>query len=178
MRCLSIAWVPLVAVLAATPPPALAAQTAPASAPATPFQQPGERVEPSGTTELEVLATVLTFFNPPGGQARWLEAERLPATEGAAATRVDAGTIAALIARLGAGPYCAGDARNVCRSSDGGALRVSPVYRPDDAHARVAVRFTSHWFAAPAVTTTQVFTLERRGGVWRVVGRSGAADLP
>lgn len=174
-------WLSLIALLA-MPRPALAthpsAQTGRAPALATAFQQPGEDIERSRSTEIGILETVLRFYNPPGSQSRWLDAERLPPVPDATAAPLDGGTIAELVQHLGAGRFCPSDKRDACRSTDGGALRVSLVYRRDDTHARIAVRFESHWFAAPSVATTQVFFLERRGSAWHIISRASVATRP
>lgn len=138
------------------------------------YMQPHEHAETAPDVELQVLSTALRFYSPPRGQARWLEAERLPAAPDAIAAPLDRAAIDDLVLRLGAGRFCAAGARDLCRSQRGGGLRVSPVYRSGET-ARVAVSFESAQPHARPITSTQVFVLTRDASGWRIDQRALAA---
>jgi hypothetical protein len=133
---------------------------------------PGESVSLPSDQSIEIYHEVLRFYRPSSGRMRLLDRALLPADSGLGREfMIDPLVAEAMVEPLGR-PFCVMDSRRSCNDlTHDGLVQVSPVYRRGDERVRVVVRFTTIQPYAAAVSSTQVFLLERSRGRWTIRGR-------
>ncbi|MGH7742718.1 MAG: hypothetical protein ACRENS_11945 [Candidatus Eiseniibacteriota bacterium] len=146
---------------------------------ASPYRAPSDTIAVPDTSAEAIYTTALRFYQPPHGQARWLDRHRLPATLGdSAAGLLDSSLAVRLVANLGRG-FCLLDAPDACESRQGVELRVSEIYAAEPRRARVVVAARLIVFGSGAINIgSQAFTLARSDDGWRIAERHGVGSTP
>lgn len=141
-----------------------------------PYATSSETVRlPAGDTQA-LYRTVLEFYRPGPGHARWLDSTLLPSQAGGEPSSIEPAIAASLVNSL-PGSFCVLNDRRDCQGKTaGGILRISPVYQAPSGEARVVVRFSSVVEHGPETSSSLVFLLELGDGEWRIMSRGPAKE--